>query len=227
MNLVGDFGGGALFLAYGIACALFERASSGTGQVVDAAMLDGTALFMGPWLEAQQAGTWNDVRGTNNLDTGAPYYDVYRCADGQWVAIGALEAHFFAILARKLALERTHVIDVLHEARRAERFGFVEEFVTDRAAARQARLRHRHPQARDLVLRHENTAATTAQLVRHAHRLELLDDLPAVLELELGIEDRESRRGDAVSDVEEEAQHRGRDHGQGREPDRPQAAHRL
>ena len=68
-------------------------------------MLDGTALFMGPWLEAQHAGTWNDERGTNHLDTGAPYYDTYRCADGEYVAVGALEPQFYARLLDGLGID--------------------------------------------------------------------------------------------------------------------------
>ena len=105
LSIIADLGAGGLLLAYGIVCALFERASSGAGQVVDTAMLDGTVLFMGPWLEAQHAGTWNDERGTNHLDTGAPFYDTYRCADGEWVAVGALEPHFYARLLDGLGLD--------------------------------------------------------------------------------------------------------------------------
>jgi alpha-methylacyl-CoA racemase len=111
LSIIADLGAGGLLLAYGITCALFERATSGSGQVVDAAMLDGTALFMGPWLEAQQAGTWNDARGTNNLDSGAPYYDSYRCADGEYVAVGALEPQFYARLLDGLELDAAGVPD--------------------------------------------------------------------------------------------------------------------
>ena len=111
LSIIADLGAGGLLLAYGITCALFERATSDTGQVVDAAMLDGTALFMGPWLEAQQAGTWNDARGTNNLDSGAPYYDSYRCADGEYVAVGALEPQFYARLLEGLDLDAASIPD--------------------------------------------------------------------------------------------------------------------
>ena len=111
LSIIADLGAGGLLLAYGITCALFERATSGAGQVVDAAMLDGTALFMGPWLEAQQAGTWNDARGTNNLDSGAPYYDSYRCADGEYVAVGALEPQFYARLLEGLELDAASIPD--------------------------------------------------------------------------------------------------------------------
>ena len=111
LSIIADLGAGGLLLAYGITCALFERATSDTGQVVDASMLDGTALFMGPWLEAQQAGTWNDARGTNNLDSGAPYYDSYRCADGEYVAVGALEPQFYARLLEGLDLDAASIPD--------------------------------------------------------------------------------------------------------------------
>jgi alpha-methylacyl-CoA racemase len=111
LSIVADLGAGGLLLAYGIACALFERATSDAGQVVDAAMLDGTALFMGPWLEAQQAGTWNDERGTNNLDSGAPFYDCYQCADGEYVSVGALEPQFYARLLEGLELDTSVIPD--------------------------------------------------------------------------------------------------------------------
>ena len=104
LNLVGDFGGGGLMLAYGIVCALFEAARSGRGQVVDMAMVDGTAVLMAPFYAARQIGFWSDERGTNMLDTGAPFYDVYECADGRWVAVGALEPQFYADLLTGLDL---------------------------------------------------------------------------------------------------------------------------
>ena len=100
LNYVGDFGGGGMLLAMGIACALVERASSGEGQVIDASMVDGAALLttmfhaipMGP-------------RGTNMLDTGAPYYDVYECSDGTYVSIGSIEPQFYALLRELVGLE--------------------------------------------------------------------------------------------------------------------------
>ena len=131
LSIIADLGAGGLLLAYGITCALFERATSGTGQVVDAAMLDGTALFMGPWLEAQQAGTWNDARGTNNLDSGAPYYDSYRCSDGEYVAVGALEPQFYARLLEGLGLDATEIPDRNDRANwPALRARFAERFST-------------------------------------------------------------------------------------------------
>src|SRR4029079_19453875 len=91
LNVVGDFGGGGLLLAFGVACALVEASRSGRGQVVDAAMVDGTAMLMAPFYAARQIGFWSDDRGTNMLDTGSPYYDTYECADGGYVAVGAVE----------------------------------------------------------------------------------------------------------------------------------------
>ena len=103
-NLLGDFGGGGMLLAYGICAALVERATSGRGQVVDAAIVDGTAslLAMSLMLMAQQS--WRDERGVNLLDGGVPWYDVYETADGQWMAVGALEPQFYAALLAGLGL---------------------------------------------------------------------------------------------------------------------------
>jgi alpha-methylacyl-CoA racemase len=105
LNIVGDFGGGGLLLAYGIACALVEAGRSGQGQVVDAAMVDGTAMLMAPFYAARQIGFWSDDRGTNMLDTGAPFYDTYQCSDGGYVAVGAIEPQFYAELLDGLGLD--------------------------------------------------------------------------------------------------------------------------
>ncbi len=104
LNLVGDFGGGGLMLAFGIVCALVERGKSGRGQVVDAAMVDGAAALMTIFHGARQAGWWKDERGTNMLDTGAHFYDVYETADGQYVSIGSIEPQFYAELLKKTGL---------------------------------------------------------------------------------------------------------------------------
>ncbi len=104
LNLVGDFGGGGLMLAFGIVCALVEREKSGRGQVVDAAMVDGAAALMTIFHGARQAGWWKDERGTNMLDTGAHFYDVYETADGQYVSIGSIEPQFYAELLEKTGL---------------------------------------------------------------------------------------------------------------------------
>jgi alpha-methylacyl-CoA racemase len=111
LNLVGDFGGGGLLLAYGIACALVSSSRTGAGQVVDTAMVDGTALLMAPFYAARQIGFWSDERGTNMLDTGSPYYDTYECADGAYVAVGAIEPQFYAALLDALDLSSDDVPD--------------------------------------------------------------------------------------------------------------------
>ncbi len=104
LNLVGDFGGGGMLLAAGVLAALVERQRSGRGQVVDAAMVDGAALLMAPLFGAWSSGYWSAERGTNLLDSGAPFYDCYECADGGWVAVGALEPQFYAALLEGLDL---------------------------------------------------------------------------------------------------------------------------
>jgi alpha-methylacyl-CoA racemase len=104
LNLVGDFGGGGMMLAYGVVCALLERSHSGKGQVVDAAMVDGAAALMTIFHGAQQSGWWQEERGTNMLDTGAHFYDVYETSDGKYVSIGAIEPKFYAELLEKTGL---------------------------------------------------------------------------------------------------------------------------
>jgi alpha-methylacyl-CoA racemase len=104
LNLVGDFGGGGMLLAFGIACALFEARASGRGQVVDAAMVDGAALLAAMYSGMQAAGRWSNERGTNVLDTGAPWYDSYETSDGRFVAIGAIEPKFYAELLQRLGI---------------------------------------------------------------------------------------------------------------------------
>jgi alpha-methylacyl-CoA racemase len=105
LNLVGDFGGGGMLLAFGICAALLEARTSGNGQVVDAAMLDGAASLMTMTFAFRQLGWWHEERGVNLLDTGSPFYEVYETADGKWFAIGALEAQFYAELLKVLGLE--------------------------------------------------------------------------------------------------------------------------
>jgi alpha-methylacyl-CoA racemase len=104
LNLAGDFGGGGLLLAFGVCAALVERSVSGRGQVVDAAMVDGAALLMAPLFGAHGSGFWSDERGTNLLDSGAPFYDCYECSDGRYVAVGAIEERFFEALLAGLGL---------------------------------------------------------------------------------------------------------------------------
>jgi len=95
LNLIGDFGGGSMYLAFGILCALFEARSSGKGQVVDAAMVDGATSLMGMIYGAHAAGYWADERGSNRLDSGAPWYAVYETKDAKWVAVGSTEHTFY------------------------------------------------------------------------------------------------------------------------------------
>ena len=104
LNLVGDFGGGSMLLVIGILMALLERERSGRGQVVDAAMLDGIALLSQMLLEMKGSGAWSGQRGENLLDSGAPFYDTYVCADGRFVAVGALEPQFYRALIDGLGL---------------------------------------------------------------------------------------------------------------------------
>ena len=94
LNLVGDFGGGGMLLAYGIVCGLVERQQSGKGQVIDAAMVDGAAVLMTMFHSFKAMGGWNDERGTNLLDTGAHFYDTYETSDGKYVSVGSIEPQF-------------------------------------------------------------------------------------------------------------------------------------
>jgi alpha-methylacyl-CoA racemase len=96
LNLVADFGGGGMVLVAGILAALLERERSGRGQVVDAAMIDGVGLLLAMTWSMRNAGAWSDERASNLLDGGAPFYDTYLCADGRYVALGALEPAFYA-----------------------------------------------------------------------------------------------------------------------------------
>jgi len=106
LNLVGDFGGGGMLLAFGIACGVIEARASGRGQVVDAAMVDGAALLATMFSGFLASGMWSDgARGANILDSGAPWYDTYATRDGGYVAIGAIEAKFYAELLDRLGLD--------------------------------------------------------------------------------------------------------------------------
>jgi alpha-methylacyl-CoA racemase len=104
LNLVGDFGGGGMLLAFGMVCGLLEAQRSGRGQVVDAAMTDGAALLFGAISGLHGSGYWTDERGANLLDGGAHFYDVYETRDGKFVSVGAIEPQFYAILLDKLGL---------------------------------------------------------------------------------------------------------------------------
>ena len=123
LNLVGDFGGGALYLALGVVAGLLEAQKSGKGQVVDAAMVDGAASLMTAIYGMHGSGFWNDNRGDNILDTGAHYYDVYETKDGKYVSIGSIEAKFYDELLRAVgpegrgvaASERSHAWPAMKE----------------------------------------------------------------------------------------------------------------
>jgi alpha-methylacyl-CoA racemase len=105
LNLVGDYGGGGMLLAFGVVCGLLEARTSGRGQVVDAAMVDGTAILMTIFYALRAGGMWSDVPGTNVLDSGAHFYEVYETSDGGHIAVGALEPQFYAELLRLLELD--------------------------------------------------------------------------------------------------------------------------
>ncbi|MEO8754424.1 MAG: CaiB/BaiF CoA-transferase family protein [Casimicrobiaceae bacterium] len=107
LNLVGDFGGGGMLLAFGVACALTEAQRSGRGQVVDAAMVEGASLLTTMFWGLAAGGKWSDIRGANILDTGAPWYDVYETLDHKFIAIGAIEERFYAELLQRM--------DIAHE----------------------------------------------------------------------------------------------------------------
>jgi alpha-methylacyl-CoA racemase len=105
LNLVGDFGGGGMLLAFGLLCAIHEAARSGRGQVVDAAMVDGTAVLTTMFHGLRAQGLWYDEPGTNWADSGAPYYEVFETADGEYVTVGALERPFYDELVERLGLD--------------------------------------------------------------------------------------------------------------------------
>jgi alpha-methylacyl-CoA racemase len=111
LNLTGDFGGGSLFLIVGVLSALWERQTSGKGQVVDAAMIDGSSVLIQMVWQMRASGMWSDERGVNMLDGGAPYYDTYTCADGRYVAVGAIEPQFYAEMLKGLGLDGADLPD--------------------------------------------------------------------------------------------------------------------
>ncbi len=105
LNLIGDFGGGGMLLAFGIACGLYEAQNSGKGQVVDAAMVDGSAALMAMIYGLWSAGVWLDQRGKNFLDTGSHFYDTYETADGKYVSVGSIEPQFYALLLKHAGIQ--------------------------------------------------------------------------------------------------------------------------
>ena len=107
LNLVGDFGGGGMLLAFGITCALLEARQSGKGQVVDAAMTDGSAALMAGIYGLKNMGVWSNDKGHNMLDSGSHFYDTYECADGRWISLGSIEPQFYALLREKAELDES------------------------------------------------------------------------------------------------------------------------
>ena len=120
LNMIGDYGGGAMFLIAGVLAALFERQTSGRGQVVDAAMCDGTAVLAQLMWSMRGTNEWSDHRGTNLLDGSRPYYDTYVCADGRCVAVGCIEPQFFACMVELLGLDPRALPDQLDHTRADE-----------------------------------------------------------------------------------------------------------
>ena len=105
LNLVGDFGGGALYLAFGLLAGVIHARATGEGQVIDCAMTDGSASLMAMFYGMTASGMWREGRAANLLDGGAPFYDVYRCKDDQWIALGSIEPQFYALLLEKAGLD--------------------------------------------------------------------------------------------------------------------------
>ena len=105
LNLVGDFGGGGMLLAYGMVCGMLEATKSNQGQVIDAAMIDGTAALMAMFYSMSASGVFDTERGTNMLDGGAHFYDTYETADGEYISLGSIEPQFYALLMEKAGLD--------------------------------------------------------------------------------------------------------------------------
>jgi alpha-methylacyl-CoA racemase len=132
LNLVGDFGGGGMMLAFGMVCAMLEARVSGVGQVVDGAMVDGSALLATMFFEMTERGMWSEERGTNALDGGAPYYDSYETADGKWVAVGAVEPQFWAAFVELLGIGGADLPDQMDQATWPELRAHIAGAITQR-----------------------------------------------------------------------------------------------
>ena len=120
LNLVGDFGGGGMMLAFGIVCALLEAKTSGQGQIIDAAMTDGSATLMTIIYGLKAMGTWTNERGANMLDGGAHFYGTYECSDGKYVSIGSIEPQFYALLLEKIGLNDSALQEQMNRERWSE-----------------------------------------------------------------------------------------------------------
>lgn len=116
LNLVGDFGGGGMLLAFGVVCGLLEAQRSGQGQVIDAAMVDGAAALMGMFFTFAAQGAFKPERGSNLLDGGAHFYDTYECADGEHICLGSIEPQFYALLIEKAGLDKDEFAPQMDQA---------------------------------------------------------------------------------------------------------------
>jgi alpha-methylacyl-CoA racemase len=165
LNLVGDFGGGALLLAFGVVAALLRGRTTGVGEIVDAAMIDGSALLMNMIYEFHGTNRWAGERGRNLLDGGAPFYDTYTCADRGYMAVGAVEPQFFRVLVEGLGLDDT--VD-LH---RQNDPGYWPELREHFASAFS-----RHPRAHWELVFHDQDACVTPvldldEVAAHSHNV--------------------------------------------------------
>lgn len=132
LNLVGDYGGGGMLLVVGVLAALLERSRSGRGQVVDAAMLDGAALLMSSVFGWRGRGTWHDEPGTNMIDSGAPFYEVYTTKDGRHLAVGSIEPRFYRLLLEGLELDPASLPDQFDR----DQWPLMKDVFADRIATR-------------------------------------------------------------------------------------------
>jgi alpha-methylacyl-CoA racemase len=117
INMVGDFGGGGMMLAYGMVCAILSARTTGKGQVIDCAMTEGAAVLMGMIWGFRGMGAWKDERGSNMLDTGAHFYDTYECADGRFISLGSIEPQFYALLRQLTGLDADPDFDAQMDSR--------------------------------------------------------------------------------------------------------------
>ena len=188
LNLVGDFGGGGMLLAIGVLAAILNARATGRGQDVDAAMVDGSALLMAMIYGFHAAGTWTGGRGENLLDTGAPFYDTYACADGKYIAVGAIEPRFFCCLVDGLGVGDLIDVAQQHDRRtwprlrevltdtfaRATRDEWAERFAdTDACVAPVLDLteapRHAHNRGRGTFVTDQNGTVHPAPAPRFSH----------------------------------------------------------
>lgn len=177
LNLIGDFAGGGMLLAMGVACAAFERSVSGKGQVIDAAMVDGAAMVLGPMFTAGTSPSWGP-RGTNSLDGGSHFYNVYETSDGGYMAVGAIEPQFYAVLLHHLGIaddggqwdqarwpgQTARFAEIFLTKTRAEWesvFAGTEACVAPVLAPTEVE-RHEHMAAREVVIRRNGVAQPNA-----------------------------------------------------------------